>query len=187
MKKYAVLSALGRDRVGIAGDIAATLGNRGVDIENSRWTALGGQFAIIVHVCGEQDTMTDLERDLSTLASNLGIHMYMETDERTRRPQGASEFMIESFSSGPAGVGAVTNLLKLHDINIEDLETMASPAPWSSDIAFHIRARISIPPSYSVERLKDRLRELEQERGLDVVIKPIPSLRREVEECLPHH
>jgi glycine cleavage system regulatory protein len=187
MKKYAVLSALGLDRVGIAGDLAATLGNRGIDIENSRWTALGGQFAIIVHVYGEQDKMTELERDLATLASNLGIHLSMETVKPTRRPQGASEFLIESFSSGPAGIGAVTGLLKAHDINIEDLETMASPAPWSSDIAFHIKARISIPPSYSVERLRERLSELEQERGLDVVIKPIPSLRREVEECLPRH
>ena len=41
------------------------------------------------------------------------------------------------------GLGAVTAVLKRHDINIEDLKTEAEAIPWSSKMSFHLTARVS--------------------------------------------
>ena len=53
MKQYATLSALGRDRIGIADDIAAAVEKYDVEIDETRMTALGGEFAGILLVSGE--------------------------------------------------------------------------------------------------------------------------------------
>lgn len=176
MRTHAILSALGRDRVGVADDLAAELAKRRIDIEDSRMTTLRGQSALIVHVCGEKADVTGLRDDLSMLGSNLGFRLEMDFIELARKPEKAQQFMLEAFSPGQPGIGAVTAVLKRHDINIEDLETDAASESWTSRIAFHMAARITIPSSFSYEGLRDELRELEHERNLDIVIKPVPTL-----------
>jgi glycine cleavage system regulatory protein len=84
--------------------------------------------------------------------------------------------MIESFSRGPSGIPAVTGVLKRYDINIDDLETEASAASWTSKMTFHMKARITLPHSCPVARVKQELRELERERNIDIVIEPIRPL-----------
>lgn len=175
MKTHAILSALGHDRVGVADDLAAALAERRVDIEGSRMTALGGQFALIVHLSGEEKNLTRLRHELPTIGKNLGFHLLLEPMATPRPMDRTPQFLIESYSPGPSGIGAVTAVFKRHDINIEELETDAASAPWTSAIAFRMRARVTIPPSYSVTALREELRELERERDLDIVIKPIPA------------
>ena len=176
MKSHAVLSALGRDRVGVADDLAAELAKRKIDIEDSRMTTLRGHSAMIVHVCGEKAEVAALSDGLSTLGARLGFHLQLEAIDPTRRTGRSRQFLIEAFSPGQPGIGAVTAVLKRHDVNIEDLETDASSESWTSAIAFHMAARVSVPSSYSFASLREELRELERERNLDIVIKPIPSL-----------
>jgi glycine cleavage system regulatory protein len=175
MKTHAILSALGRDRIGVADDLAAALANRKLDIEDTRMTTLRGQSAMIVHLCGEKEDVKNLQHDLPKLAETLGFHLQMEPIKRSRPSAKARQFLLEAFSPGQPGMGAVTAVLKRHDINIEDLETDASSSSWTSKLAFHMTARITIPSSYAVASLRDELRELEQERNLDIVIKPLPS------------
>jgi glycine cleavage system regulatory protein len=176
MKTHAVLSALGRDRVGVADDLAAELAKRRLDIEDSRMTTLRGHSALIVHVCGERDNVTHLSEDLGRLGKSLGFHLQLEPVEPARPKSKERQFMLEAFSPGQPGIGAVTAVLKRHDINIEDLETDATSASWTSKIAFQLKARITIPASYSFAGLREELRDLEHERNLDIVIKPLPTL-----------
>ena len=175
MKQHALLSALGRDRIGVADDLATALADRRIDIEHSRMTALSGRFALLVRVCGEEASITGLRHDLANLGAGLGFHLQLKPIRPARPSTREAQFLVESFSAGPSGLSAVTALLKRHDINIEDLETEASAAPWKSEITFHMKARITLPPSCSVSTLRQALRELEGERNVDVVIKPAPS------------
>ena len=82
------------------------------------------------------------------------------------------EYWIESVSTAPSGIGAVTGVLKRYDINIDDLETDSSLGLWESAIMFRMKASISIPPGVSFARLREELHEVERERNLDIVIKP---------------
>jgi len=174
MKTHAVLSILGRDRIGIADDLGAALTHRKIEIEDSRMTALKGQFALIAEVSGEKSQMTGLQNDLASLATSLGFHVQLEPIESAPPSTRAPQFLIESFSSGPSGMSAVTGVLKTYGINIEDLKTKASAAPWTSGMTFHMTASITMPPTCSIARLREELHELERQRDLDVVIKPKP-------------
>jgi glycine cleavage system regulatory protein len=176
MKTQAVLSVLGRDRVGIADDLGAALTHRKIDIEDIRMTALKGRFALIAQVSGERSQMTGLQEDLASLGSSLGFHVELEPIASKRPRKSPPQFLIESFSSGPSGMSAVTAVLKTYDVNIEDLKTKACAAPWTSGMTFHMTASITMPPTCSVAELRAELRELEHQRDLDVVIRPKPAL-----------
>jgi glycine cleavage system transcriptional repressor len=175
MKRHAVLYALGSDRVGIADDLADALTRRKLEIERSRMTALSGKFAIMVRVSGDKSRVSALDRDLFTLGSDLGCYLQLHEIEAPRTSEKGRRLVIEGFSSGPAGISNVTGVLKKYGINIEDLRTDSSTGCWSSEITFHMRGLIRIPPSCPVDSLRRELRELEHEHDLDIVVKPVPT------------
>jgi glycine cleavage system regulatory protein len=179
MKKHAILSAMGEDRVGVADELTAALAKRGIEIEESRWTALKGRFALIAEVRGEPVDVTSLDRDLAILGASLGFGLQMKSLETEPPKERGQQFWIESYSRGPSGVAAVTGVLKKHGVNIEDLETEASTSSWISAVTFQMKARITIPPSCPRARLREELRDLESDRNIDIVIKPCSSLAHE--------
>jgi glycine cleavage system regulatory protein len=179
MKKHAILSATGEDKVGVADDLTAALANRKIEIEESRWTALKGRFALVAEVCGNSTDVKSLDRDLATLGANLGFGLHLKFLEPEPPKERGQQFWIESYSRGPSGVAAVTGVLKKHGVNIEDLETEASTASWTSAVTFQMKARITIPSSCPRARLREELRELETDRNIDIVIKPCSALAHE--------
>jgi len=176
MKKHAVLSAHGNDRVGIADDITAALGKFRINIEESRMAALGGRFAILMLVSGGLEELRELKSNLAGIGAGLGFRLQMK---RIAAPKPSGEglpYIIESHSRDAPGLThAVTTILKKHNVNIEDMETDASPAPWTGAITFHMKAHITIPSSVSISDLKEELRTLERNRSLDILLKPIAS------------
>jgi glycine cleavage system regulatory protein len=188
MKKHAVLSVLGRDRVGIVDDLAATLKTRGIDIESSRMTVHGGQFAILATVSGEQGSVTLFGHHLDALGAELRFHLQLfepaeEPKEAPREhdSKGGSVYIIEAFSPEPFGWSAITTILKRRKINIDELETEVSDAPCSSRLTFHMKASVRIPASCSTVKLREELGQLEVGRHLDILIKPGPSHQLSVE------
>lgn len=179
MKSYAILYALGRDRVGVADDLATTLAGRAIDIEQSRMIALGGHFALILKVRGEEKRLEALRRDVANLGVPLGFALRLESVEHGTLPARESRFRIECFSERPAEISEVTGLLKRLNINVDDLETESSSSSWSNAITFHLTARVTVPSSCSIDTLKTELRELERGRKLDVLIEPAQTRFKE--------
>ncbi len=64
-----VLSALGRDRTGIVQDITEVILNCGGNIEESRMTTLGAEFAMLMLVSGNWHTLNTLERANPTIVT----------------------------------------------------------------------------------------------------------------------
>ena len=58
----------------------------------------------------------------------------------------ARPYLLDTTSLDTPGiVHAVTSLLRKHRVNILDLETDTTPAPWTGAPMFHMRARLSVP------------------------------------------
>jgi glycine cleavage system transcriptional repressor len=180
MKTRAILSATGRDRVGVASDLTAALTQRRIEVEDSRMTSLGGRFAIIAEVSGKHDDVTALGDSLTTVGANLGFDLQLETltPESPTPTAALRPYSLECFSSRPVGLNAVTGLLLRHGVNIEDLETETSAGPCTDRLTFYMRARVGVPSSCAVDRLNEELRRIERDQDLDIVIEPLPSTSR---------
>jgi glycine cleavage system transcriptional repressor len=171
---YAVLTAVGSDRVGIADDIAKIVAGQGINIEESKMAVLGGEFAVIMLISGEKAPVEDLASELDGHGKKLALAFSFR---RTRGPDTASTgipYLLETVSQDTPGiVHSVTAVLHKHGVNIEDLETETTPAPWTGAPLFHMRARIILPPTVHASKLRREFAELEEKQDLHIEIKPL--------------
>jgi glycine cleavage system transcriptional repressor len=108
------------------------------------------------------------------MGERLNLHVEARLTEAHYEGRTGRPYLIETFSlDAPGIVHAVSAILHTYGVNIEDLETDTSAAPWTGAAMFHMRAHIIIPPSVSVANLREELSTLEQARDLDITMKPV--------------
>jgi glycine cleavage system transcriptional repressor len=171
---YSVLTAIGADRIGIVDDIAGLVAGRGGNIEESKMAVLGGEFAAIVLVAMPEPALAGLEASLDRAQRDLGLRLELK---RTSGPQGlpaqGRPYRLETVSLDTPGiVQAITALLKRHRINIEELETVTLPAPWTGAPMFRMHATLILDGGVSLARLKAELADLEGEKDWDISLRP---------------
>ncbi len=174
MTDFAVITAVGGDRVGIVDEVTNAFVDQRCNIEESRMAVLGGEFAMILLVSGAAEDIAELRRRIERTSSELGLSMTIKPTKPTPTPSNARPYLLESISLDEPGiVHAVTSILRKYGVNIEDLETETTSAPWTGAAMFVMKSRISIPASVSVGRLKDEIEELAGRRDLDIKMEPI--------------
>ena len=174
MRGFAILTAIGSDRVGIVDDLTTLILDKRCNIEESRMAVLGGEFAVMLLLSGTQEDIDALIEASQGIAGDLGLHMSMKpTVEPKPHPQ-MRPYMIESVSLDTPGiVHAITVLLRRHRINIENMVTETTAAPWTGAPMFVMRGRISIPQEVSLAALRDEIETLETEQNLDIKLIPV--------------
>ncbi len=170
---FAVFTAIGPDRVGIVDDLAALVAARGGNIEESKMAILGGEFAAVMLVALGSAQLDSLAASLPALEQSLGLHLELKQTSKPEALRAGRPYILESVSLDTPGiVHSVTAILKQHHINIEELETMTQPAPWTGAPMFRMRATIILGPQIQVAQLKADLVRLEAEKDLDISLKP---------------
>lgn len=174
MKQLAILTAIGTDRVGIVDDLTAPILESNCSIEESRMSVLGGEFAVIMLLSGEEEGVRKLSREMPAFGNSLGLHITLKETVPPKTDSQARPYLIESVSLDTPGiVHSITSLLRKYRINIEDLETDTTPAPWTGAPMFSMRARLSIPAAVPLAKLREELEDLEAQANLDVKLIPI--------------
>jgi len=174
MKGHAILTAIGSDRVGIVDDLTTSILDKRCNIEESRMAVLGGEFAVILLLSGDSGDIESLIEETPKMAEPLDLHISMKETVAPKADSNLRPYMIESVSLDiPGIVHSITSLLRRHGINIEDLETDTTAAPWTGAPMFVMRVRISVPPSVSLASLREEIETLEAEQNLDVKLTPI--------------
>lgn len=174
MTAFAILTATGSDRVGIVDDLTAAILERQCNVEESRMTVLGGEFAVMLLVSGHSEKLEELLTAAPAIGQDMGLAVATKPTSPPRRDPRMRPYQLESVSLDTPGIiHSVTSLLRRHGINIEDLETETSAAPWTGAPMFLMRARLSLPPAVSPALLREELEALEAEQNLDVRLTPI--------------
>ena len=171
---FLVLTAVGPDRVGIVDEISGAVTGAGCNMEESKMAVLGGEFAIIMLVSGPAVSVDSLTGSLPAWGEKIGLRVGCHPTHKPRAEEKGRPYLLRAVSIDTPGiVHAVTAVLHRHAVNIEDLETETAPAPWTGAPMFRLSAHLVIGPSTSVSGLKEELARLQQERDLDIVLKPV--------------
>ena len=86
MKQHIVISAVGGDRVGMVHELSKAIADSGGSISESRMTALGSDFAMLMLVAGNWHSIARIETDLGKLAEASGVTIQVRrTTERAVR------------------------------------------------------------------------------------------------------
>lgn len=170
---YAVLTAVGEDRVGIVRDLAAAVVQAGCNIEESKMAVLGGEFAVVMLVSGEPGPIEAFCAGAGSRGPAMGLRLEARLTRAPLKTASSRPYVLESVSlDAPGIVHAVTEILRRNGVNIEQMDTETTSAPWTGATMFRIRARVLIPQGVAVADLRRELEALEQERDLDTVLRP---------------
>ncbi len=181
MKKgYAVLSALGSDRIGIVRDLSSVIKNFSCNIEESRMVNMGGEFAVIMLLDGSEKDIIQLvdTRECWNGLEDLHITLKKTTPSHTRKK--GIPYLIKTLSLNTPGiVHAVTNLLQEKGLSIVELETDTSAAPFTGSPMFSMRIEFIAQSMGLIDQLREALRKIGHDADIDIQLLPLISGKAE--------
>lgn len=171
---YLVISALGKDRPGIVKSLSKKILDEGCNITDSRMTVLGGEFAILLLVEGQWNTLAKLESALPELQTTLGLTIIGKRTEQRAQSSNLLPYMVEVVSMDHPGiVNKLAEFFSERHINIEDMVTTNYAAAHTGTPMFSVHMSVGIPSDLHLAGLRDEFMEYCDSLNLDAVIEPI--------------
>lgn len=173
MNKFFVISALGKDRPGIVNDLSKAILDSGCNVEDSRMTVLGGEFALIMMVSGHWSAITRLERVLPPLEKKFDLTILSKHTEPRTVAQDRVPYTVDVVSMDHPGiVHQVADFFASRNINIEELGSWTYPAAHTGTPMFSLNLTVSIPANVQIGRLRDEFTGFCDNLNLDATIEP---------------
>jgi glycine cleavage system transcriptional repressor len=176
MSQLIVLSAIGTDRTGVVQDISKVILACGGNIEESRMTTLGSEFAVLMLVSGSWHTLSRLETALDKLTSDQNLTVSIrKTGVRGIRDD-RMPYAVDVVSLDQQGiVFNLADFFATRDIEIADVATRRYAAAHTGAPMFAIQMAVNIPSSVSISQLRDEFLELCDRLNLDAILEPVKS------------
>lgn len=167
-----VISSIGSDQPGIVNHLAKLCAESECNIVDSRMTVLGGEFAVIMMISGDSNSVTKLEGALPALSEQLGL---TTTAKRTSKRQASKAFSYTVnvvALDNPGIVHEIAQFFSSQKINIDDLATGTYSAPHTGTQMFNLNMLIQVPSDTHIASLRDEFMDFCDDRNLDAAIEP---------------
>ncbi|NOY67035.1 MAG: glycine cleavage system protein R [Gammaproteobacteria bacterium] len=176
MKTYLVISALGSDRSGIVDALSKIIADQDCNIEDSRMSVLGGEFAVMLLVSGNWNTIAKLESHLPTLEQKLGMTIVCKNTERRKQSSNAVPYVADVISMDHPGiVNKLANFFSTRNINIEELSTSNYAAAHTGTPMFSVHIEIGVPSDITIAELRESFMDFCDNLNLDAVLEPLKA------------
>jgi glycine cleavage system transcriptional repressor len=169
-----VLSALGEDRPGIIDELSRCVMSSGCNILDSRMVVLGGDFALLLQVGGNWNTLAKLEDQLPGLGERLGLAISARRTREQPTDKDLLPYAVEVVAMDQPGI--VHNLARFFSqrkINIHEMITSSYPAAHSGTPMFSVHMTVGIKANIRISDLREEFSEFCDNLNLDAVIEPI--------------
>lgn len=175
-KTYLVISALGKDRPGIVNSLAKMIMEQGCNIEDSRMTVLGGEFAAMLLVEGKWNTLAKVENALPELEQHLSLTIVAKRTGERENGGTLIPYAVDVISMDHPGiVSSLAGFFAEREINIEDMVTSSYAAPHTGAQMFSVHITVGIPANMHIATLRDEFMDHCDDLNLDAVLEPIKS------------
>ncbi len=169
-----VLSALGTDRPGIIDELSRTVLECGCRIMDSRMTVLGGNFALLLQVGGNWNTLAKLEDQLKSAEQRMDLTISSRRTSERETSRDLLPYGVDVISMDQPGI--VHNLARFFSqrkINIQEMATGSYPAAHTGTPMFSVHMAVEIRAETRISDLREEFAEFCDSLNLDAVIEPI--------------
>lgn len=176
MSQLIVLSAVGTDRAGIVDDITGVILDCGGNIDESRMTTLGAEFAVLMLISGNWHTLSKLEKALDKLSAGGALTISIRKTDERRSADDCMPYAIDVVSLDQPGI--VFNLAHFfasRDIEIADVATKRYPAAHTGAPMFSLQMSVNIPGSVPIAQVRDEFLEVCDQLNLDSIMEPVKA------------
>jgi glycine cleavage system transcriptional repressor len=162
MKRWFVLSAIGRDRPGLVADLAQLIYDCDANLEDSRMTILGTDFAVILlGSAAAPDAADRLAVAAKRLERDHGLTILIRSLEEGPRSMipapDATLWRVRAAGEDKAGIVAgVCRTLAQRGVNIAELVTRSRPGPGGSP-HYEMEILAEVPGRSDAEELRAAL------------------------------
>jgi glycine cleavage system transcriptional repressor len=166
-----IITAVGPDRPGIVGELTAHLHSTGGNILDSRMVNLRGEFAMLILV-ETRDSAEGLQRNLPGVGEKMGLRLSVSELHAAPRVKGLP-FRLKTYSMDQPGIVArITQALRLHGVNIEELSARQESAPFDGSPLFLTEMHLTVPATVPLNKLRAELETVCAALNCDIDLDP---------------
>jgi len=172
MQTSLIVSVIGPDRPGLIEELSAVIVAASGNWEGSRMLRLSGHFSGMVQVVIEEDALPGLSEALGVLEGS-GLHTRIHrVDKVESAPDPGFCYALEVVGQDRQGIiSAISRTLAGLGVNVIELATDCSGAPWSGERLFKTNAKLICPPDLDGDQLRDAVEAI----GLDLMVELKPG------------
>jgi len=173
MNQSLVITAIGADRPGIVNELTEVLLNAGLNVEDSRMSVLGGEFAVMLLVTGNEAAINSIKQQKASLSDSLNLNLLIKSttkpsdnDEQTRY-----KITVEGMDN-PGIVHKLAHYLSHQKINIVNMQTDSGHAPHTGTPLFTVNMLVDIPTGQNIQQVESDFAALCDELSMDAEFNP---------------
>ena len=163
----AVVSTIGTDQPGVVAGLSRLAEHHSLNIEDSRMTALGGEFAVLMSVEGSAENLEAFSASLAQLADQGLSYLFKQTKDRAEQSPSRPYRANISALDHPGIVASIAQFFSERDINIRDLSTETVPAPHTGTPIFNVELVVDISANVRINELRSAFEDFCVEADLD--------------------
>jgi glycine cleavage system transcriptional repressor len=174
MNQYLAISAIGSDRTGMVHDLTRVVTDCGGSISESRMTALGSEFAMLLLVSGNWAALARLETDLRKLADSSELSIQLRrTEQRTARSD-MLPYSVDVVCLDQTGiVSSLSGFFSSRGIDIAELSTRSYAAAHTGAPMFSVQMIANVPSRIHLSTLREEFLEFCDHLNLDAILEPV--------------
>ena len=174
MTQKLVITAMGDDRPGLVNDLSQAILDMGGSIDDSRMSLLGGEFAIILLVSGDETAIGAMEQGLAAKLAQAGLTAMVKATREREASRDTFPYEVEVLSMDETGiVHRVTQFFASRGINIETLQSDTWPAPHTGTPMFSLKMTVGLPVGASSSQIRREFLDLCDETYIDASLEAI--------------
>ena len=163
----AVIATIAEDRPGLVSELSELVLALDLNIEDSRMTVLGGEFAVLMSIAGKESSLAALREQLAAQADRGGfVYIYRDTSDRPKIQRRIFQVSVESMDH-PGIVHGVTAFFSERGVNIRELTTDNEPAAHTGIPVFNMQMQIEVVADEPIEQLREAFQTFCEREGLD--------------------
>ncbi len=176
MSQLIVLSAIGSDRPGVVKDVSKAILDCGGNIEESRMTTLGAEFAVLMLISGNWHTPAKLEKALDELGERHGLAINLKKTGVTPPHEDCIPYGVDVICLDQPGiVFHLSDFFASRNMEISEVATRRYAAPHTGAPMFSVQMTVSVPASTPIGQLRDEFHDLCEQLNLDSIFEPVKA------------
>lgn len=174
MKQYIAISAIGKDRTGLIHDLSRLVAECGGSISESRMTALGTEFAVLMLVSGNWHTIAKIEAELQRLAESAGVALQIKRTGERPVHEDQVPYSVDVVCLDQGGVvSALSGFFTARGIDISEMSTRSYPAAHTGAPMFGVYMVVTVPSKVHLGAMREEFMDLCDNLNLDAILEPI--------------
>ena len=168
MSHYLVISAIGNDQPGIVNSVSQMIVERRGNISSSRMMVMGGEFAIMLMVEGDDKTIEKIQSALPEIESELGLTIVACKTQTNTKQTAHVPYIVEVVSMDHPGiVQQVADFFSSRQANIEEMNTDTYSAAHTGTQMFALNMVVGLPADTKIAPLREQFLEFCDNLNLD--------------------